>query len=554
MRKDLDFVGGSVQHLHIFGPPGVGKTRLALELCRNAPWREYVIYVRQAADVRLVPLIDSTVEHQDVRLTIVADEVQQSDLFALRDAVERGNGRIRLITIGHSPSPEPNRIAAFEVKPLEQSAVRKVVNGWYPSMPIDHAEFVAKFADGYMKLARIAADAVEKEPGTGTLDLLGRFEIRSFLDRMLGTENRRPLHVVAALASVGWADDMEGEGKAIAEHLGLSWIEVKAAVEVFDSKFAIAPRSGRFRYISPKPLGIHLAAEAWSTYPELMEALPDKLPTTRAVDAFHERLTSISANPHAKKYGAPELRFFFRLGDLVDEFAARRWAACVPAAPEEAASRFRKMVEEATLPERRSLKDRARREIIWTLVRLAWRTTTFDDAVFSLALLAEAENEKWANNSSGEFVARYQIFLGGTAVSYFDRMYVIDELLALDRSPITSLVIRALSEVADGGSSRMNVEPITGEVPEREWHPASGKEHFDCVQVAIKKLCDIVRVAKKDQADNLVIAASKLLVLLGGSPLSSGVKTFLSLIRERFPGTRESLRRMIAHDQRERGI
>ena len=68
-----------------------------------------------------------------------------------------------------------------------------------------------------------------------------------------------------------------------------------------------------------------------------------------------------------------------------------------------------------------------------TLVRLAWRSSSFHDAVKALALLAEAENETWANNASREFVARFQIFLGGTAVPYLDRMSVLDELLATNR-------------------------------------------------------------------------------------------------------------------------
>ena len=46
-RADLDFATGSIHHLHIKGPPGVGKTRFALELCREAPWRDTVVYFQQ---------------------------------------------------------------------------------------------------------------------------------------------------------------------------------------------------------------------------------------------------------------------------------------------------------------------------------------------------------------------------------------------------------------------------------------------------------------------------------------------------------------------------
>jgi hypothetical protein len=91
-RADLDFVTGSVNHLHIQGPPGVGKTRFALELCRDAPWCGAVIYIRQAADVRLQELIDSATGDAGVHLTVVADEVQADQLLPLCGAVGLGSG------------------------------------------------------------------------------------------------------------------------------------------------------------------------------------------------------------------------------------------------------------------------------------------------------------------------------------------------------------------------------------------------------------------------------------------------------------------------------
>jgi hypothetical protein len=108
LRSELDFETGSVQHLHIYGPPGVGKTRFALELCRDAPWVSFVIYFRQASDVRLPELIDGAAAEEDVRLVAVADEVQPEQLLPLRDAIGRASGRIRLITVGHCPTPDPS--------------------------------------------------------------------------------------------------------------------------------------------------------------------------------------------------------------------------------------------------------------------------------------------------------------------------------------------------------------------------------------------------------------------------------------------------------------
>jgi hypothetical protein len=250
-RADLDFATGSVYHLHIQGQPGVGKTRFALELCRDAAWRGAVIYIRQAADLRLAELIDGAVADAGVLLTVVADEVQAEQLRPLRDSVGRGRGRVRLITVGNSQTPDPTRIPALLVKPLDPQVMAKVVNGWHTAMPPEHVNFVVRFADGYVRLARLAADAVAHNATMDVRGLLSRDEIRGFLDGMLGAGDRRALHVVAVLASVGWTGDEQDEGKAVARHLGLDWNSVRATVENFQNRLGIAPRGGRYRYISP---------------------------------------------------------------------------------------------------------------------------------------------------------------------------------------------------------------------------------------------------------------------------------------------------------------
>jgi hypothetical protein len=309
-RGDLDFITGNVQHLHIQGPPGVGKSRFALELCRGAAWRSTVIYCRQATDVRLAELIDGAAGDPQIQLIVVADEAQPEQLQPLRDSVGRANGRVRLITVGHSPSPDPRLIPALLVKPLESLVMQKVINGWHPAMPPEHVNFVVRFADGFIRLARLAADAVAQNPTMNVKGLLSREEIRMFLDKLLGTGDRLALYVVAVMSKVGWTDDVQTEGETIAKHFGLEWNRVRATVEDFQRRYGIAPRGGRYRYISPTPLGINLAVEAWTTYPELLKSLPGLLPSDDAREAYYERLHSMASNSQAREFARGELAFF----------------------------------------------------------------------------------------------------------------------------------------------------------------------------------------------------------------------------------------------------
>ena len=544
-RSELDFTSGEVRHLHIHGHPGVGKTRFALELCREAGWSSSVIYIRQAEDFRLTELIDSAAADESVRLLVVADEVQPEQLLPLCDSVDRGDGRIRLITVGHCPSPEPARIPALQISPATREQMREIVHGWYPTMPREHVDFVVTFSDGYVRLAKLAADAVARDQRIDVRTLLGRDEIRGFFDRMLGDGDRRALYVVAVLDSVGWTGDKSDEGRIIAEHLGLDWADVRARVGEFHRRYGIAPRGGDYCYMSPTPLGAHLAAEAWETYPGELRTLPGLLPSEKAREAYFKRLSSIASNPQTTDFARTELQFFFQRNSLMDPNATQRWSALAAADPALAATELSRGLHEASFEERMAIKDRARRDLVWALVKLAWRTDAFHDAIISLALLAEAENETWSNNATGEFISRYQIRLGGTAVPYLDRLPVLDELLALEHVAITVLVIKALAKAGDQMFSRSGTDPLSDQAPEPEWYPTR-EQNVEAISAAVSKLQEIAAKANPELEESLIEAASNLSMMLRYSALFDCVAALFKAIRDAYPESREALRRCLA--------
>lgn len=544
-RVELDPNAGSVFHLHIHGPPGVGKTRFALELCRGAEWCGAVIYVRDASDLRLPELLDSAVRDLGVQLVVVADEVQFGQLRTLRDSVGRGEGRVRLITVGLSRSPDPNRIPALEVKPLSSKLMSQVIKGWHPSMPLECVDYIARFADGYVRLACMTARAVLSRQAMSIGSLLGRDEIRMFLDGMLGADDRRALYVVAVLSCVGWSGEREAEGQIVANHLGLDWNDVRYEVEACHRRYGIAPQGGRYRYISPAPLGIRLAVEAWTIYPGLLRTLPDALRSDEARDAYYERLEAMASTSKTQEFARKTLPSFSRLEDFVDAQAVRRWSALSAADPAGAAGGILRVLLGATVEQRMGIEERARREAVRTLVRLGWGTSSFRDAVKALALLAEAENETFADNASEEFVAKFRVVLGGTAVPYCDRLNVLNDILAMGRPSLMRLVVRALAQVGSRCSWRRVSGPPSDEVPEREWRPTDDRERLACVEHAMRILAGIADSGDPELREDLVMTATELARFLRSSPVREHVVRFYGSVRRAYPDAREELRRSI---------
>lgn len=166
VRPDEPFL-----HLHLHGPPGAGKTRLALELCRQAPWADFVVYVQQARDSNVLSLLVQASSEEGVRFVVVADDTPAELLKPLRDALEPSEGRIRLITLGTSHSPDPRRIQEEQLPPLSADSLRELLGCWYPAMPAVLVSNVVNLAAGNPRLARLVADAFHQNPALNTTTL-----------------------------------------------------------------------------------------------------------------------------------------------------------------------------------------------------------------------------------------------------------------------------------------------------------------------------------------------------------------------------------------------
>lgn len=533
-------------HLHIYGPPGVGKSRYALELCRGASFREEVLYVRQADDVALPELISHLAEMAIEPVVVVVDEVASGQLRRLRDEVARHSGKVRLITIGYDPSPDPSRIMPHWIRRQPSEVMTRIVRTWHPTFPRERVSFVVEFADGYVRLAKLVAEAVAQDPQLGAGNLLTIETIRQHLQGLLGRHRHDVLYVVALLNRVGWTHDLQVEGQCISEHLGLDWREVQREVSAIDQELHIAPRGGRFRMISPRPLALYLAAEAWEANPELIEGLPEALPSTRARLAFLDRLRQMASFQATAQYAGRMLQAPFGLQDLSNDLAIRQWGTRAASQPELGLARLRMTLERASSVELERMPLAARQTLVEELRRLAWPSATFHDAVQCLALLAVSDNDRLGVKAGEIFVRLFSIRLGGTALPFEERLETIDWLLATEGVALVRLAIRAMAHAGQSVAFRVGVAAASDTAREPEWRPATDQDELAAVILALRRLREIAQAATPDLQAELLEAARNTVMGMRQEATRVAVTEFILAIRGSLPSTREALRYLVA--------
>jgi hypothetical protein len=537
IRATIDPNRGTSSHVHLWGPPGVGKTRLALETCRDADWKLDTLYLRQASHGEVARVLGELARERQVRAVVVADEIPSDDLRDISDAVHRASGRIRLVSIGHDRPPGGLSLVSRELLPLDEHTMMDFVSKLHRGMPLDHQRYVAHVADGFVRLAILIAGEVARDPRVTTRGVLQHPDIRPILAKLFRPEERSALHVVAALEYVGWEDDVADEGKLIAEHLGLPWASVQGAIQT--RAHDIVQKRGRYRYLSPRPLALHLAGELWDTYPNEMKSLPQRLPRDEARDSFYRRLGALASSGHASEFARRELSQFFRVEHFVDELAVRRWRAVSVAAPSQAVGTLRNVLANAAVDARVEIPAGARRELVEALTHASAFEATFEDAVLALAELAVAETEGWANNATGEFIARFSIFGSGSPVPFKQRVQVLDALVAKGKAYVP-LVVRALENAPSADGIRM-IRGASGAGPvEDEWRPA-GKEHIEAAHLALSKLTALAALAMDELAPAILEAVKNTIWLVVVDSTQEQATNFVTAVATAYPALREDI-------------
>lgn len=430
--------------IHIDGFSGLGKTRLVLEALRGQPFEAAVVYA-PAADAFPATLLNQ-LQSQERTGIVVIDECERKkhEIYA---SVLHSDSTLRLITIGE-PGGNSTRTPMVSLGQFNDEAMRSLLRKNETRLWPEAARVVVDVATGNIDYALKAARALIRSGPSSAGQIVTGDDVRAFVtgDLPEGTQFLACC-VLALFSRCGYDGNVKDELTTIGLGLGLEFAELRAAAIELQRR-GLLSKQGRFRSVAPYPVAVYLASQAWTEFGERI--ITDLLPMLdqdmierlfrRAADLGESETTSSAVEALLSDTGP-----LATLVSIAEHSNSRILGHVAVIAPDAICDRLAKLIDEASDDALRESKS-IRRELVWTLEKLAWHSRTFETAADALLRLATVEIETFSNNASGTWVELFGAMLPGTAASPKQRTSYLQKVTTSSDPTTRLLASRALGQ------------------------------------------------------------------------------------------------------------
>lgn len=525
----------------IIGLSGLGKTRLALEVCRDDPSGGFslsnrVVYLDATYVHPYIPGYIQNWVRNGCEGLIVVDNCELSLHKRIKREVMRQDSKLSLVTLDYNLD-EDRDIPGIKLERMNSEYIKKMLEPCYGGN-ISDLDRIVEFAQGFPQMAVLLSDARLKD-----VKDMGRLNDQDLLERMLWggrDENELDLKVLKACSlfdRFGLDDEVSYEFKFIVDTIigGVDFDDCYECIKKFEER-GIIDRRGRYVQVVPKPLAIHLAANWWERKPPRMhESIIDTLMPGQLEESFCKQISKLDFLPKVKKFTenlCGEQGPFGQAEVILSKRGSMFFRALVevsPAATSEALFRILKIMSESELLE---ITGDVRRNLVWALEKLCFHSASFEKSVKCLLWLAASENESWSNNATGHFLQLFKIFGSGTEATPEQRLTVIDNALESTSDAIRNLAVRALDSAlcTYSGIRIIGAEYQGSGKPLSEWRPKIWKEVFDYLEASLERLTTVV--LQSDDLSSLAkeSIASHIRDLVGSGRLDVLDEAILSIV------------------------
>ena len=499
-------VSPGIVDLRVQGDSGLGKSRLILEALREENLQRLVAYV---ADEREVDGELLAYLARDGRTAIfVVDDCAPERHAKLAERLP-ADPHIKLVTIGGGgAAATKSPIISVAILPEEETDSFLKKN--YPVLSVESRRFITRNTSGNTRWTILFADRITGEDGAQAADLIARDDIEAFVTTFLPAGKDFFFSAVLALVErVGWDRELRPQLEILAQFAGTTPDAFEKVGRDLEQR-GLLQREGRYRAITPHPLAVFLAAEAWRTDGErILEELLPELDEEAALSLFR-RVADLGQFEPARSV-LPRLLSpegpFGSLDAIENGRMARLLTQLAIVLPDEVTRHLGALIADTPTDVLRSQAS-SRRDLVWTLEKLVWHRRTFTSAADSLLRLAEAENETWANNATGTWIDLFGTMLPGTAATPNERIAYVAKVASSTSSARRPFAVKAATRMLAGSHESIAVsgELQGGVLVERRGTPETAEEAGEYRRAAIELLVRLTSDPDKSIADAATIA------------------------------------------------
>ena len=424
------------------------------------------------------------------RAVVVVDRCSPDAHRILTGMVQRDKSSLSLITIDDEiPSDLRNRtiveVTAHEtvvrVTEAPSSVTEGIISSEYPGLPSEDFRRLAHFSEGFPKIARLVAQAwaASRSVAYATDEHLAETFIlgRGEHDRELLLRSARLLAAFRLVRMDHPGGDDLAEVAARGQSLG--------ADDLLDSfnrliDRGVARRRGWSVTLQPRPIALRLAERQWRNWRPAQwddilagESSPElKVEAAKQLALLNSTDTAQRVVEQLCRHGGPF--------DGADGIGRPKHSEVLSALAEIDVSLVADQIGRSLrgIPDLHIVDGDVRRQLVWALGKIAFHPDGFEEGAQLLMGLALAENESYANNATGQFVALFPVVLGNTAANGSSRLSLLREAAQSTDPTQRKIVVEALVNGSSTGHFARSVGPEThGSRPAlASWHPATRDE------------------------------------------------------------------------------
>ena len=545
----------------IIGLSGLGKTRLALEVFRyeieSTEIQEKVLYIDIANGFPSLSSIVSSWAIAGYRGILVVDNCDHSMHMQLKHQVEHLESNLSLLTLDYNLEKDEDT-RTIKLERLSDDHIKQMLEAEYGDLISDLGRIIS-MAQGFPQIAVLLIQArlsQSNEMGSLTDDYL----LRKMLwksDEQNDT-HQKILRACALFDKLGMKDGVTEEYHYIADNIcDESRDMFYECIQNFKERGLIDER-GRYIQLVPKPLAVRLAVDWWkNTRPEkrvelITQEMPGQLNT-----AFCDQMIYLDFVPEAvelvENICEEGVGPFGQAEVILSNQGSRLFRSLVEVNPEATLNALYRVISPMTEEQVLSISRDVRRNIVWSLEKLSFRKSEFQNAARLLLKLAVSENESWSNNATGQFIQLFQTYLSGTEAPPELRLVIIDEAIASENNKQIEIAIKALeAAISIGHNMRSGGAENQGSgKPLKDWEPKIWQEVFDYWDGAIQRLTDIIisNELLKDNGKQVLAHNIRELFVQGRiESMDSALKTIVEHDGKFWPDAIESIKDAIKYD------